>query len=97
MATTHEPLNLGKLSSVQWNVVVIPKSFIWIIVLLNGPFEYGDGGIFKLQNLHQSTWDHKILYAERSSQTEQFLNKPTFAGIQKCEYGGRLKVKINVL
>jgi hypothetical protein len=31
-------------------------------------FEYGDGGIFKLlrwlQNLHQSTWNHKMLYAD---------------------------------
>jgi hypothetical protein len=46
MATTHEPLHLGKRSFVQWKIVKIPKSFIWIIILFDGAFEYG--GISKL-------------------------------------------------
>jgi hypothetical protein len=58
----------------------IPTSFIWIIIFFNEPFEYGDGGILKLirwmQNLHQSTWDHKILYADRPSKGEQHLIRP---------------------
>jgi hypothetical protein len=36
-----------------------------------GPFEYSDAGILTLltwmKNLHQSTWDHEALYADRSS------------------------------
>jgi len=48
MATTHEPLHLDKRSFVQWKIVDIPTSFILIIIFFNGPFEYGDGGIFKL-------------------------------------------------
>jgi hypothetical protein len=55
----------------------IPKSFIWTIICFKGPFEYGDGGIFKLlrwmQNLHESTWDHTILCADRSLKDEQLL------------------------
>jgi hypothetical protein len=46
-----------------------PTSFVSIIIVLDGPFEYGDGGIFKLlrcvQNWRQSTWGHGILYADR--------------------------------
>jgi hypothetical protein len=42
-------------------------------------FEYGESGIFKLlrllQKLHQSTWDHERLYAERSSVDEQLLRR----------------------
>jgi hypothetical protein len=68
MTTTHEPLHLDKRSSVKWKIMDIFTSFIWIIIFSNGLFEYGYGGIFKLlrwmQNLHQSTWDHKILYAD---------------------------------
>jgi hypothetical protein len=26
-----------------------------------------------MQNLHQSTWDHEILYTDRSSKDEQLL------------------------
>jgi len=48
MATTHEPLYLDKQSLVQWKIMDILTSFIWIIIFFNGPFEYGDGGIFKL-------------------------------------------------
>jgi hypothetical protein len=29
-----------------------------------------------MQNLHQSTWDHEILYADRSSKDEQLLIRP---------------------
>jgi hypothetical protein len=75
MMTTHEPLRLHKPSFVQWKIMDIPKNVIWIIIYFNGPFEYGDGGILKLlrrmQNLHQSTWDHKMFYAVRSSECEQ--------------------------
>jgi hypothetical protein len=43
----------------------------------NRPFEYGDGGIFRLlrwmQNLHHTTSDHKILYADRCLEDEQVL------------------------
>jgi hypothetical protein len=50
--------------------------FIWWIIFFNKPFEYG-GGILKLlrfmQILHQSTWDHDILYADRSSKEKQLL------------------------
>jgi hypothetical protein len=59
METTHELLHLDKRSLAQWKIVDIPENFVCIIILLDGPFEYGDGGNFKLlrwmQNLHQST------------------------------------------
>jgi hypothetical protein len=39
-------------------------TFIWIIIIFNWAFEYGDVGIIKLlrwlQNLHLSTWEHEI-------------------------------------
>jgi hypothetical protein len=74
MVTTYEPLHLDERSFVQWKMVDIPTSFVWIIISCNWLFEYGDGGIFKLlrwmQNLHQSTCIHKILYADRSLEDE---------------------------
>jgi hypothetical protein len=80
IVSAHEPLYLGKRSSVQWKIVDIPKRFICIIIFFNGPFECSDGGIFKLlrwvQNLRQSTWGHNILYADRSSEDEQLSITP---------------------
>jgi hypothetical protein len=32
-----------------------------------------------MQNLHQSTWDHEILYTDRSSNDEQLLMKPVLS------------------
>jgi hypothetical protein len=59
METTRKFLHLDKHSLVQLKIVDMATSFIWIIVLLDRPFEYGDGGNFKLlrwmQNLHHST------------------------------------------
>jgi hypothetical protein len=46
-----------------------------------------------MQNLHQSTWDHVILYTDRSSKDETF-NKTIFVKNKKYEHGGRLNVKI---
>jgi hypothetical protein len=47
---------------------------------LISPSEYGGGGIFKLlrwmQNLHQSSWDHEILYDDRSLENKQLLIRP---------------------
>jgi hypothetical protein len=77
MATAREPLHLDEINFLQWNIVDIPTSFIWIIIFCNGPFKYGSGGIFKplslMQNLHHSTWDHTILYADRSLENELLL------------------------
>jgi hypothetical protein len=95
LATTHELLYLGKQSFIQWKVADIPTSFIWIIIFFNRSFEYGDGGIFKLlrlmQNLHQSMWDHKLFYADRSLEDEQLLIRPLLWE-SKNEHGGQLKV-----
>jgi hypothetical protein len=70
MATTLEPLHWKKRNFVQWKIVNMPTSSIWLIIYFNGTFEYGDGGIFKTveveQNLHSSTWGHTILYTDRS-------------------------------
>jgi hypothetical protein len=67
--------------------VDIPTNFILIIIFFNEPFEYGDGGIFKLlrwmQNLHHLTWDHEILYADKTSTELTTFIKTTFAIIQK--------------
>jgi hypothetical protein len=59
----------------------------------DGPFYYGDGWIFKLlrwmQNLHQSTWDYAILYAERSSEDEQLLIGPHLRESKNTNMAGR--------
>jgi hypothetical protein len=100
MVTTHEPLHLDKRSIVHWKIVDIPTSCIEIIIFFNRPFEYGDGGIFKLLrsmwNLQQSTWGHKILYADIFRGWTTF-NKITFVRIQKYEHGWRFKVTIHIL
>jgi hypothetical protein len=79
METAHALLRIEKRSLVQWKIV--PTSFVWIIVFFDGPFEYGDCGNFKLlrwmQNLlRHSTWDHEMLYADRSSMDKQLLVIP---------------------
>jgi hypothetical protein len=38
METTHEPLRLGKWSLVQWKIMDVPTSFIWIIILFDKGF-----------------------------------------------------------
>jgi hypothetical protein len=45
METTHEPLHLDKLSLVQWKIMNIPTSFIWII-FFHAASEYGNGSKF---------------------------------------------------
>jgi hypothetical protein len=50
-----------------------------------------------IQNLHQSTWDHEILYADRSSKEERLFIKTIHVINQKYERGGLLKVKIQIL
>jgi hypothetical protein len=81
--------------------VDIPASFVWIIVLFNGPLEYGDGGIFKLlrQNeklvpLNVDPYNFVFWQVFRGRTT---FNETTFARIQKYKNGGPLKVKIHVL
>jgi hypothetical protein len=68
MAKNYGPLHVDKQSFVQWKIMDISTSFNSIIIFVKGRFEYGDGWIFKLlrwmQKLHQSTWDHDILYAD---------------------------------
>jgi hypothetical protein len=92
MATTHEPLHLHKWSFVQWKVVDITIIFIWITIFFNGPFEYGDGEIFKLlrwmQNLHQSTWDRTYLYAGRSLEEEPLLMGPLLRKYKNMNMAG---------
>jgi hypothetical protein len=77
--------------------VHIPTSFIWIIIFFNGPFEYGDSGIFKLlrwmQNLDQTTWDHEILYADRSSMNKQLLVTPLFRKTRNTNMAGGWNLK----
>jgi hypothetical protein len=43
-----------------------------------------------MQNVHHSTWDHAILYADRVSKDELLI----FVENQKHERGGQLKIKI---
>jgi hypothetical protein len=97
MATTHELLHIDKRSSVQWKKMDIPTSFIWMIISFNGPFEYGDGGIFILlrwmQNLHQSTWDHTILYANKSLEDEQLLIRPLLRESKNMNMAGGWMLK----
>jgi hypothetical protein len=50
-----------------------------------------------MQNLHQSMWDREILYADRSSNSEQLLATQFLWKIKKYECGRQLNVKINIL
>jgi hypothetical protein len=79
-----------------WKIMDIATSFIWVIIFFNRPFEYGDGGIFKLlrwiQNLQLSRWDHNILYRGWTT-----FNKTTFVRILKFEHYGQLKFKLHIL
>jgi hypothetical protein len=72
--------------------VDIPTSCTLIIILFNGPVEFGDGGIIIslrwMQNVHQSTWDHKLLHAERSLDDEQLLIKPLFRELKNMNMAG---------
>jgi hypothetical protein len=75
MATTHEPCtstNEVWYNERSWtDLQVLFESLLPLMVLL----EYGDGGVFKLlrwmKNLQKSAWNHKILYADKSSDDEQ--------------------------
>jgi hypothetical protein len=75
----------------------IPTSFVWIIIFLDRPLEYGDSGIFKLlrwmQNLHQSMWDHEILYANSSSDAGQLLSRPLLQETKNTNMAGCWRFK----
>jgi hypothetical protein len=53
--TTHEPLHLDKWTLVQQEIMDIPISFIWIIILFDAGFKYGDGAKF---------WGYVVMNAE---------------------------------
>jgi hypothetical protein len=48
-------------------------------------------------NVHQSSWDHEMLYADSSSKDKQRLTRLFFVKNQKYEIGGRFNVNIHVL
>jgi hypothetical protein len=51
-----------------------------------------------MQNLHYSTWDHDILYTDRSSKDEHLLIRPFLSKTKtKNEHGGHFNVKIHNL
>jgi hypothetical protein len=43
METTRETLHSDEWSLVQWNIMNIPTSFIWIIILFDEAFKYDEG------------------------------------------------------
>jgi hypothetical protein len=47
-----------------------------------------------MQNFHQSTWEHEILYTDRYLKDEQLLMRPFLSKTKKYEHGGQLNVKI---
>jgi hypothetical protein len=62
------------------------------------PFQNGGRSNMRwMQNLHQLTWDHEILYTDRSSKDEQLLIRPFLSKTKKYEHGGRLNVEIHSL
>jgi hypothetical protein len=46
-----------------------------------------------MQNLHQSTQNHEILYAEKFSKDEQVVIRPVLRKTKKFEDGGLMKIK----
>jgi hypothetical protein len=81
---------------VQWKIMDIGTSFIWIIIFFDEAFEYSDSGIFRLlkwmQKLHQSTWDDEILNADMASKDELLIS-PLFWGAKNMNMEGSLKLK----
>jgi hypothetical protein len=73
METSERTVVLRQTKFCAWKVMDIPISLFESLFSLT-PFEYGSGGIFILlrwvHSLHQTTWGHKILYADRSSEDE---------------------------
>jgi hypothetical protein len=68
---------------------------------LDGPFEYGNSGTIQTIKLltwmlHQSAWNHEILYAD-NFKGYTTLSKTTFMKSLKNERGGPLNVEIHVL
>jgi hypothetical protein len=47
-----------------------------------------------MQNLHQSTWDYKMLYADRYSEDEQLLMRPLLQESKNTNMGGGWKLKL---
>jgi hypothetical protein len=75
--TTHEPLHLDKWTLVWWEIMDIHISFIWIIILFDAVFKYGDGAKF---------WCYVVINAEplcvefcNFVQYHIFVNYLTFA------------------
>jgi hypothetical protein len=97
MAKTHEPSYLDKQSLVQWKVADIHTSFVWIFIFLGEPFEYGDGGIFRLprwmQTLPQPMCDHEISYADSSSYAGQLLIRPLLRETKNTKMASCWKLK----
>jgi hypothetical protein len=50
-----------------------------------------------MQNLHQSTWDHEILYTDRSLKDEQLLIRPFLSKIKNTNMAAVWMLKINIL
>jgi hypothetical protein len=46
-----------------------------------------------MQNLHQSTWDHEILYADRFSKDEQLLVRPFLWKIKNTNVEGGIRLQ----
>jgi hypothetical protein len=47
METAHEPLDLEQMKFSFVKEIDIPTSFIWIIILFDEAFKYGDGAKFR--------------------------------------------------
>jgi hypothetical protein len=54
--TTHEPLHLDRWSLEKEEIMDIPINFIWIIILFDTVFKYGDGSKF---------WGYVVINAEQ--------------------------------
>jgi hypothetical protein len=53
---THEPLYVDKWTLGQKEIMDIPVSFIWIIILFEAVFKYGDGA---------EVWGYVVMKAEK--------------------------------
>jgi hypothetical protein len=48
MEITHEPLHLDKRRLVQWRIMDLATSFVWITIVFVWTFEHGVSGIVML-------------------------------------------------
>jgi hypothetical protein len=71
---------------------LVATSFVWIIIFLDGYFERGNRERW-MKNLLKSSWDHTILYADKSIEDKQLLVIPPLREYKSMNMASGWKIK----